>query len=236
VKPLANNPRCSIVIPVLNDADALQCTVAQLQSLRASSVEIIVVDGGSDKNNLVILDQYVAPFVDHFLCASRGRALQMNAGAAVAKSDYLLFLHADTILPASFLSLLSRWIDTSVVWGFFRPKLSGEHKLLRWIERGMYCRSRLTAVATGDQVLFVRRDVFDRVGGFPSIPLMEDVAMSKCLRRVAAPFVCQDAVITSSRRWEQRGIIKTILLMWSLRFLYVVGVSPQTLGRWYYGK
>jgi rSAM/selenodomain-associated transferase 2 len=229
-------PRCSIIIPVLNDADALLHSVMHLQFLRASAVEIIVVDGGSDKNNLAIMNQTVVPFVDQFVHASRGRALQMNAGAAVAEGKYLLFLHADTLLPASFLSLLSSWIDTSVMWGFFRPRLSGTQTLLRWIERSMYWRSRLTAVATGDQALFVRRDVFDRVGGFPSIPLMEDVAISKCLRRVAAPFICQDAIVTSSRRWEQRGIIKTIVLMWSLRFFYVLGVSPQTLERWYYGK
>jgi rSAM/selenodomain-associated transferase 2 len=225
-------PVCTIVIPVLNEGSVLADCLLRLQSLRTKNVEIIVADGGSIDGSL----EAVASLVDVVVAAPRGRAVQMNAGAAKASADIILFLHADTVLPESFINLLETFSDSSLLWGFFTPRLSGSHGLLRFVEKGMSWRSRLTHVATGDQAIFVRRELFNQLGGFPELALMEDVAFSKLLRRVAQPLVWPDPVITSSRRWEQNGIVKTILLMWWLRLLYVCGVAPATLQRLYYKK
>ena len=222
----------SIVIPVLNEGSALADCLLRLQSLRLKKVEIIVADGGSADGSLAA----VSHLADHIIDAPRGRAAQMNAGAAMASGEVLLFLHADTVLPDSFVDLLSKFSDPAMQWGFFLPRLSGAHWLLRWVETGMAWRSRLTCVATGDQAIFVRREFFQSIGGFPSLALMEDIALSKLLRRIAKPCIWHDPVITSSRRWERNGIVKTIVLMWSLRLLYVCGVAPETLQRLYYKK
>jgi rSAM/selenodomain-associated transferase 2 len=224
--------KASIVIPVLNEGSSLADCLLRLQSLRSKKVEIIVADGGSVDGSLAAVSQ----LADHIIAAPRGRAAQMNAGAAIASGEVLLFLHADTVLPDSFVDFLSRCSDSAMQWGFFLPRLSGEHWLLRWVEAGMAWRSGVTHVATGDQAIFVRRKLFELIGGFPPLSLMEDIAISKLLRRSAEPLVWRDAVITSSRRWERNGIIKTIVLMWWLRLLYFCGVAPETLQRLYYKK
>lgn len=225
-------PSLSLIIPVLNEAATIGRQLQALQPLRRQGCEIIVVDGGSSDNTCAM----ARPCCDQLIVAGKGRARQMNAGAAVASAPWLLFLHADTRLPASIPDCLLALKTRPVQWGFFVVKLSGERWPFRVIEAAMNLRSRITAVSTGDQGLFVRRELFAQCGQFADIPLMEDVAISKRLRKIAKPLVWPDPVLTSSRRWEQRGIVRTVLLMWSLRLAYYLGVSPQRLVQVYYGR
>lgn len=219
----------SIIIPVLNEADSIVDTLQQLkEKLRDYTAEIILVDGGSADNTV----ELATPYVDRVVVSEQGRAVQMNAGAEVASGDYLVFLHCDTSLPESPFPFLREY----PVWGFYRVRLSGDAWPFRMIERMMTIRSSLTRVATGDQCIFVSRPVFVDIGGFTNIPLMEDVEISKRLRRLAPPWVVKKPVVTSSRRWEHHGVLKTILLMWYLRALYFCGVKPSVLVKKYYGS
>jgi rSAM/selenodomain-associated transferase 2 len=218
--------RLSIVIPALNEAAAIAATLEPLQPLRAQGHEILVVDGGSADGTV----ECARPLCDRVLTAPRGRAAQMNAGTAVARGDVLWFLHADTRADAAAVAaLLAALADPRCAWGRFDVRLSGSRPLLRIVERLMNLRSRWTGIATGDQGLFVRRAAFERVGGFPEIPLMEDIALSRLLKRQAAPTCLRARLLTSSRRWEQHGVLRTILLMWRLRFGYWRGVPPERL-------
>jgi rSAM/selenodomain-associated transferase 2 len=220
-------PSVSIIIPTLNEAQGI---VAGLQALLAviaeESVEVILADGGSTDKTVAL----AKPYVDQIVTCSRGRGRQMNAGAAAASGHYLLFLHCDTQLPQSPFSFLER----QPLWGFYAVRLSGEQWLFRIIERMMTLRSSLTAVATGDQGLFVQRSFFTEQGGFADMPLMEDVEISKRLRRHERCWAVPTPVVTSSRRWEQNGLIKTVFTMWYLRALYFLGVSPSLLAKQYY--
>ncbi len=225
----AARPVVSIIVPVLNEEGQIAECLLRLRETLAES-QLIVVDGGSSDNTVAIAEQ----LADRVIHAPRGRACQMNAGAEVATADYLLFVHADTRLPENFSNLVELWLIDRPGWGFFPVRLSGSHWLLRCVETGMNLRSRLSAIATGDQCLFVRRDLFVRVGGFPSQPLMEDVELCKRLKRIATPVTLSCRVVTSSRRWEQNGILKTIVQMWGLRLAYFVGVPAQRLARIYY--
>jgi rSAM/selenodomain-associated transferase 2 len=220
----------SIVIPVLNEADMIPEALSRLQPLRHQGAEIIVVDGGSADGSPDLARESAS----RLMRSAKGRAAQMNAGANVATRDYLLFLHVDTRLPENANLLLIQAFETDAVWGRFDVKLSGKRPLLRMIEISMNWRSRLTGIATGDQAIFVRRDVFERIGGFPEISLMEDVALSKRLKRIARPVCLRERVTTSSRRWEQNGTVRTILLMWGLRLLYFLGADPAKLAAAYY--
>ena len=158
----------------------------------------------------------------------------MNAGAERARGDILLFLHADTRLPKDAMSLMLEGLQqTDKCWGRFDVKLSGLQPLLRLVERLINLRSRLTGIATGDQAMFIRRARFDVIDGFPEIPLMEDISISQRLKFYSDPLCLKQQVITSSRRWEQNGIIRTILLMWRLRLAYYLGADPATLARQY---
>ncbi len=219
----------SIVVPVRNEAATLPATLAPLQPWRERGVEIIVVDGGSDDGTPACAEG----LADRVLASPPGRARQMNAGAAVAQGDVLLFLHADTRLPAGAAGLVAAALRNRH-WGRFDVRLSGSAWPLRVIERLMNLRSCLTGMATGDQAIFVRRAAFLTVGGYPDIPLMEDLALSKRLGRFGRPVCLRPPVITSSRRWESQGILRTVLLMWWLRLLWFLGVSPQRLVRRYY--
>ncbi|MEH6552106.1 MAG: TIGR04283 family arsenosugar biosynthesis glycosyltransferase [Pseudomonadales bacterium] len=219
-----DQPRVSIIIPALNEAPVIESLLGQLQTLRQYGCEVLLADGGSCDTTVDL----ARPLVDKVLESSAGRSLQMNAGASQSQAEWLWFLHADASLlhnPSVYLEC----ILSASRWGFFPVRLSGHQILLRVIEKAMRWRSSLTGVATGDQGLFVRRDVFERAGGYENVPLMEDVALTKVLRRVAAPTVASSVLGASSRRWEQRGLISTIVLMWRLRFDYWRGVSPQQL-------
>ena len=223
------SPLISIVMPVLNEADVIAGALKRLQPLRALGVEVIVADGGSDDDTVAL----AAPLADQVVEGLPGRATQMNTGARVANGRFLCFLHVDTELPADITQQFAQLIDRDPMWGYCAVRLSGKQRAFRVIEWCMNWRSRLTRMPTGDQMQFVRADIFRFVGGFPDIPLMEDIAMASRLRWKHKPFRIPSPVITSSRRWEQQGIVRTVLLMWWLRLQYALGVSPHTLARQY---
>jgi rSAM/selenodomain-associated transferase 2 len=221
-----NTPRLSIIVPTLNEAEAIGDTLAALQPLRDRGCEVIVADGGSADATVAI----ARPLADAVVASRPGRARQQNAGAAAASGEILLFLHADTRLPRDAHVLVSVGLrQTGKGWGRFAVRLTGRHPMLRVIERMMDLRSRFTGIATGDQAIFVRRDRFRAVGGFPDLPLMEDVALSETLNRLGPPLCLREAVTTSSRRWEKHGVYRTMMLMWGLRLAYWLGVDPSRL-------
>lgn len=223
-------PRISIIVPALNEAQGIRDTLAALQPLRGRGHEVIVADGGSTDGT----PELAEPLANRVIRAERGRAAQQNAGARLATGDVLLFLHADTVLPADADRVIASGMAASARgWGRFDVRLSGRAPMLRVVERLINARSRLTGIATGDQAIFVRRQWFERAGGFPSIPLMEDVALSTALRRRGAPLCLREHVVTSSRRWEQRGIWRTIGLMWALRLEYALGGDPDRMAKRY---
>lgn len=221
----------SIIVPTLNEAAGIIGTLQRLQSLRAKGHEVIVVDGGSSDRTASL----ARPLVDRLLVTQRGRGVQMNAGARIAKGRVLLFLHADTLLPREAENaILAGLARSRRKWGRFNVRLSGRSAWFRVIEWSMNWRSRLTGIATGDQALFVEKDVFAAVGGFPEIPLMEDIVLSRRLKHFSWPLCLTLTVVASSRYWEERGILHTVLLMWSLRLAYFLGVSPERLAQTYY--
>jgi rSAM/selenodomain-associated transferase 2 len=224
--------RISVIIPVLNEAAAINTMLPELQWMREAGHELIVVDGGSDDDSA----QVAQDCADQVITSRRGRARQMNAGAQVACGDVLLFLHIDTGIAAegiaSLRSAFSPGIDG---WGRFDVRLSGSRRMFRLIETMMNWRSRLTGIATGDQAIFVSRSLFVRSGGYADIPLMEDIELCRRLRRISKPRCLPKHVTTSSRRWENNGILNTVLLMWRLRLAYWLGVDPAALVRRYYG-
>jgi rSAM/selenodomain-associated transferase 2 len=219
----------SIVIPVLDEAPRIGAQLQQLQLLRQNNVELTVVDGGSSDGSA----QAAAPLADQVLLAPRGRARQMNAGAAASHGRVLLFLHADTTLPRNAAGAVLEAIDAGARWGRFDVRIDGRHPMLRIVERMMNWRSRLTGIATGDQAIFVRRDLFEHVGGFPELPLMEDIRFSALLKRQAAPACLTETVTTSGRRWQKHGVLRTVLLMWWLRAAFFCGADPARLARQY---
>ena len=225
--------KISVIIPVFNESQALAMHLPLLQVLRKEGHELIVVDGNGDATSAA----RCANWVDRWLLSGPGRARQMNVGAECATGEVLLFLHIDTCLPVDALALLEKgFAIPSIVWGRFDVRLSGRATAFRVIEYMINLRSRISGVATGDQAIFVRQSVFNSIGGFPELPLMEDVALSKSLRRLASPLCLRSKVITSSRRWEAHGVGRTVALMWWIRLLYFLGVSPQTLHGMYVKK
>jgi rSAM/selenodomain-associated transferase 2 len=213
------------VVPVLNEAAGIRAALEALAPLRARGHEVIVVDGGSEDGT----PDLARPLCDRVIVAPRGRALQMNAGARVAEGDVLLFLHADTVLPPDASEVISQ-STANHVWGRFDVEIEGRHPMLKVVAWSMNLRSRLTGIATGDQAIFVRRDAF---AGFPRIPLMEDVAFSKAMKRRGAPACLRSRVRTSGRRWESRGVLRTVFLMWRLRLAYALGADPTRLAKKY---
>jgi rSAM/selenodomain-associated transferase 2 len=214
----------SIIIPTLNEEKTIEPCLSALQPLR-SNCEIIIVDGGSIDNTRVI----AGTLADKVVSSDKGRARQMNNGARYASGNVLIFLHADTSLPENALQLIQQKLNSSRKWGRFDIQLSGKHFMLKVIAQMMNWRSRLTGIATGDQVIFVTRQAFEKAGQYPEINLMEDIAICKALRKISPPICLKAKVISSGRRWERYGIYKTILLMWNIRLRYFFGADPQIL-------
>jgi len=222
--------KISIIIPVLNEASVIVQTLSPLQPLRQKGHEVIVVDGGSDDDTMFLSK----PLADKVIQSPRGRSRQMNTGTTLARGDILLFLHADTFLPDHADRLIIEGMNgRRRSWGRFDVKLSGKHPLLRIIEFLMNWRSKLSHIATGDQAIFVKRKLFEVIGGFPQIDLMEDIALCKMLKRYDRPLCLWQCVTTSSRRWEEKGLFRTIFLMWFLRLAYFYKVDPKRLIKLY---
>ncbi len=223
--------RLSLIIPALDEAAGILGSLQALQPLRGRGAEVIVVDGGSKDATATLAE----PLADLVLAAPRGRARQMNAGAAAASGDALVFLHADTRLPADADGLVGAALEGHA-WGRFDVAIDSRRASLRVVAAMMNLRSRLTGIATGDQAIFATADAFRRVGGFPEIALMEDVAFSAAARRVAPPACLRERVLTSGRRLEKHGVLRTIVLMWRLRAAYAMGADPDALARRYAGQ
>jgi rSAM/selenodomain-associated transferase 2 len=218
----------SIIIPALNEEKIIGPTIADSIALRPH--EVILVDGGSIDRTREISGQTDATVIT----GAPGRARQMNRGAQQASGDILLFLHADTRLPpAAFHDIVAALADPRCLGGRFDVDLDGDHWLLKLIGAMINHRSRITKVGTGDQAIFVRREVFARMGGFPDIPLMEDIAFCRALKRLGGIACLRSRVVTSARRWESEGVWRTVIKMWTLKLLYFAGVSPVTLKRFY---
>ena len=223
-------PGLSIIVPTLNEAEGIVAQLTSLSPLRERGHEVIVADGGSQDGTA----ELARPLADAVIDAPRGRAAQMNAGAACARGGVLLFLHADTRLPFMADELLLGHLAVSGwAWGRFDVIIEGSHPLLPVIAWFMNRRSRWTGIATGDQAMFVRKEAFDAVGGFPDIALMEDIALSKILKSISPPLCLKSPVLTSGRRWERHGVLRTILQMWSLRLAYFLGAVPARLAKAY---
>jgi rSAM/selenodomain-associated transferase 2 len=219
--------KLSIVMPVLNEAAGLTAALEALAPLRRRGAEVIVVDGGSSDGTAALAH----PLADRVLTSARGRARQMNAGAATATGDVLQFLHADTRLPEQADLLIRNALGGSRVWGRFDVAFDGG--ALPLVALSMNLRSRMSGVATGDQAMFVTRVAFARAGGFPDIALMEDVAFSARLKRLSRPACLAARVATSPRRWHRHGTLRTIALMWRLRLAFFLGADPARLARAY---
>lgn len=225
-----STPRVSIIIPVLNEGAHISERLKALSAMRQNGVEIIVVDGGSTDGTIAA----ARPHADHVFSAPRGRGAQMNAGARIASGGVLLFLHADTALPDEADRIVCQSLEQSArAWGRFDVSIDGAHPLLALIGAMMNIRSRLTGIATGDQAIFVTREVFLHVGLYPEIPLMEDIVLSRKLKRLSRPACVRARVRTSGRRWEENGVFRTLFLMWRLRLAFFMGRAPAALARRY---
>jgi rSAM/selenodomain-associated transferase 2 len=222
---MAARLKLSIVIAALDEAERIEAALQALAPLRRDGCEVIVVDGGSADRTRELAD----PLCDRVVSSARGRAVQMNCGARHATGDALLFLHADTRLPPDSDALVRSALKRHV-WGRFDVEIEGRHRLLRVVAWAMNLRSRLSGIATGDQAIFVRREAFQ---GFAPIALMEDIAFSREMKRRGAPACLRERVRTSGRRWEKRGVLRTVVLMWRLRLLYYFGAPPDRLARLY---
>ena len=220
----------SVIVPALNEADGIVDTLQALQGMRGRGIEVIVADGGSTDNTVAVC----ASLADRIIIADTGRARQMQAGAALASGSVLWFLHADSLAPRD----ADRTIATALGsgkrhWGRFDVRFPHAGLLLGVVATLMNLRSRLTGIATGDQGIFVTRKLFERVEGYPQIPLMEDIALSRRLKHHSRPACLHEQLITSARRWQVQGILRTILVMWSLRLAYFLGASPAWLAQFY---
>jgi len=224
----------AIIIPALNEADNIRKTLGSLQAMRARGVSVIVVDGGSTDATTTL----AAAMADLVIPSAEGRAIQMNAGAAASTDDRLLFLHADSILPPDADQHIATALESGQCWGRFDIRITGGQFMLAVISWFMNRRSRLTGIATGDQGLFMTRQAYEAVGGFPVQSLMEDVEMCKRLKRahMTGPALLAGRITTSGRRWQTHGIWRTIFLMWRLRFQYWRGAPAAELHAAYYRK
>src|SRR3990172_6140220 len=225
------DPAISIIIPVLNESAVIESTLSSLQPFRKQGHEVLVVDGGSRDHTV----QLAMGGADRVMNTPRGRALQMSAGVTAAQGDVIWFLHADTLPPPHADDLILDALAQGV-WGRFNVRLSGSHPLLRLVEGLMNLRSRITGIATGDQGIFVRREALDAIGGVPCQALMEDIELSRRLKCLGRPVCLREQVVSSSRRWEEKGVVSTIFLMWHLRLAYALGADPERLATRYYTK
>ena len=224
----------SIIIPALNEEVFIGALLHQLQPYRKLGHEVIIVDGGSDDKTVSISNLFADKVIQFQPPTPPSRALQMNNGAAQASFDILWFLHADTLLPDNSIEKIQFYlVNNKCDWGRFNIKLSGRNILFRLVEKMINIRSCFTGIATGDQGIFVTRKSFDAVKGYSNIPLMEDIDLSRKLKKLSNPVCIKEKLTTSTRRWERKGIISTILLMWRLRFLYWIGVSADKLASQY---
>jgi len=220
----------SIIVPVLDEETGIVATLRALSALRARGAEVIVADGASHDRTVAL----ARPLCDRLIMAARGRAFQMNAGASAARGDILLFLHADTRLPEDADRLIMDGLERSGrLWGRFDVNIDGRHPLFPVIAAMMNLRSRLTGIATGDQAIFVATAAFAAIGGYPDLPLMEDIVLSRRLKRLGRPLCVSARALTSGRRWEQYGVMRTILTMWRLRLAFFLGVAPSKLAARY---
>ncbi len=222
-------PALSVIVPTLNEGAVIESLLQDLQPLRDTGCELILSDGGSHDDTC----EKARSWVDHVVAGPAGRSAQMNRGAAVAKGEWLWFLHADTRISGSPVEILRALELVSKDWGFFAIRLDAQGPWFRLIETMMNWRSRLSGIGTGDQGLFLRRELFQRIHGFAQIPLMEDVEICKHLRRLERPHVMRLQLTTSARRWQTQGVLRTVFLMWRLRLAYFLGVSPQRLAKQY---
>lgn len=225
----ARGPAISVVVPALDEADTIAATLTQFAPWRALGDEVIVVDGGSADGTRAA----AAPHADHVVAAPRGRARQMNAGAALARGALLFFVHADTRLVGAARDTLLAAVREGAAWGRFDVAIDDPAPAFRVIERLMNLRSRVSGIATGDQGIFVERALFAAVGGYPDIALMEDLALSDALRRRAPPRCLPRCLATSARRWQRHGVLRTVFTMWGLRLAWRLGASPDRLARLY---
>jgi len=232
---LTNQQAISVIIPILNEGEGLANFLQKLSLFTGSDIELIFVDGGSQDDSLKQLEQFKKANTNvQISFSSKGRAVQMNRGAALAKGELLLFLHADSYLPLTAQNDLGLFYKSGHQWGRFDVKLNNSQwpfKIISWF---INQRSRLTGISTGDQGIFVRRKIFDLLGGFPEQPLMEDVQLCIQLKIIGKPYRIKNALLSSARKWEQEGIVSTVWLMWKLRAAYARGVSPEILVKQYY--
>jgi rSAM/selenodomain-associated transferase 2 len=218
--------RLSIIVPALDEEQHIGATLRGLAAARGRGAEILVVDGGSTDRTAEI----ARPLADRVLSSAPGRARQLNAGAAVAAGDLLLFLHADSLPPPDFDALLATAVcERALAWGRFDVRIAGDNRSLCIVAALMNARSRLTGIATGDQGLFATRLLFERAGGFPVQPLMEDIAFCRIAKGIEPPLCLRQQVTTSGRRWARDGVLRTVLLMWRLRLAYFLGADPARL-------
>lgn len=222
-------PLLSVIVPTLNEGALIESLLVALQPLREAGCEVIVSDGGSTDGTA----HKAQLLCDRVVQGEAGRAAQMNRGAAFASGSWLWFLHADTRLESEVQVLMPGFRNCDGDWGFFHVGLDAAGWRFRVIEWLMNRRSRFSGIGTGDQGLFVRAALFEQLGGFAQIPLMEDVELCKRLRRKSSPEVMKSVLRTSARRWQQHGVMRTVLLMWRLRFSYWLGVAPERLARHY---
>ena len=222
--------KLSIIIPALNEAEIIQSTLIKLQDLRARHHEVIMVDGGSHDNTI----ELATPLTDKIIKAGEGRARQMNAGVLQATGDVYWFLHSDSIIPDDADKLIQLNLTENKHWGRFNIRLSGKNITFRVIEFMMNVRSCMTGIATGDQGIFMKKAAFTKISGYKYIRLMEDIDISsRLLAMFGRPVCIKSKLITSSRRWEKHGIVKTMLLMWRLRLAYFLGANPDNLAKRY---
>ncbi|KHF24760.1 TIGR04283 family arsenosugar biosynthesis glycosyltransferase [Solemya velum gill symbiont] len=223
-------PAISIIIPALNEAETIEQTLSCLQMMRGRNCEVILVDGGSNDATMDL----AGPLADRILTCEKGRANQLEHGVKHSTAPLIWFLHADTRVPENTDEVIEIALEKQdATWGRFNVRLDGRHPLFRIIEKMMNYRSCITGICTGDQGIFVRRDTLEAIGGVPRQALMEDIELSKRLKTTASPLCMKQVLVTSSRRWQEKGVIRTVLLMWYLRAAYAFGVPAGKLARLY---